>query len=91
MTKIYVPPLILLLVATGFFLVAHQHGIVYAEQQAGSPRLTVMPAGVLDSAKGGIRAAFVRDTKTGECWLWINESSAGSALSPASTSACVDR
>ena len=55
---------------------------------ASNPRLIVTPTGVLDGSKGGVRAAFIKDVETGDCWLWVNEDGQGSALAPATKSAC---
>jgi hypothetical protein len=67
----------------------HVERTAYAQQRSASnPRFEVKPAGTLDGSAGAIRAAFLRDTKTGDCWLWVDEISAGPALAAAKPLAC---
>jgi hypothetical protein len=89
MARTRLPLFMLLLGAIGFLVARHLDRPLYAQQQIRTnPRLTIMPVGVLDGSKGGVGAAFVKDTKTGQCWLWVYEPEHGSALTLARDSAC---
>ena len=75
--------------ALGFLLARYVDHTAYAEQATlTNPRLEVQHAGVLDPPRSAVRAAFIKDTKTGDCWLWLEELGASPALAPAKESAC---
>jgi len=92
MARKRVASLVLLGAILGFLAGSVTNRSAFAQQQTGSenlnPRFTIKSTGTLDGRAGGIRASFIKDNKTSECWLWVNESGAGSALSPAKDLSC---
>jgi hypothetical protein len=89
MTKTRLALVVLFTVTVVILFANHLVSLAYAQQRVTrNPRLTIIPVGVLDAPKSGISAAFVKDTKTGECWLWVNEPGQGSTLAQAKESAC---
>jgi hypothetical protein len=88
MTKTRLALVALFTVTVVSLLADHLAPLAHAQQRiTRNPRLTVIPVGAIDSG-GGVSAAFVKDTKTGECWLWVNQLSQSSALTQARESAC---
>ena len=79
--------LILLAGALGFLFANSLDSSVYAQPQtsAQNQRLTITPVAF---GVPSTRAAFVKDTKTGRCWLWLTGQGEAPALAPARDSAC---
>jgi hypothetical protein len=81
--------LFVIALALGFQLARYVDQTAYAQQATlANPRLEVQHAGVLDPPRSAVRAAFIKDIKTGDCWLWLEELGASPALAPAKEAAC---